>query len=236
MTSRRWFLVNAVFAWIGVLLSLSLNLSGYYVSSVDPAKPTLLGNTAAGVDTPLERVLDWTTYFTIWSNVVVVVVTTTLVLRPALFGRDDGVGRLWRVLRLDSVLMILITGVLYNLLLANWDKSGPDLISNLFIHVLTPVVTVLVWFVAGPRRLTDVRIASLALVLPLAWAAYALVRGAVVGAYPYPFLDVSTKGYASVLVFVAMVAVVGFLLALAFVFADRAMDRSGSRDRERAAA
>lgn len=236
MTSRRWFLVNALFAWVGVLLSFSLNISGYYVSSVDPSKPTLLGNTAAGVDTPLERFLDWTTYFTIWSNVVVVLVTTMLVLRPDLFTRADGVGRLWRVLRLDSVLMILITGVLYNLLLADWDKSGADLMSNLFVHVLTPLVTVVVWFVAGPRRLTDLGIAGLALALPLAWAVYALVRGAAVGAYPYPFLDVTTKGYASVLVFVAMVAVVGFLLALGFVFADRALDRAGSRDRERVAA
>ena len=120
---RLLLILNALLAWAAVLLSLTLNLSGYYIDTIDPSKPTLLGNVPGGVDTPLERFLDWSTYFTILSNVTGAIVLTVLVLRPGLFLRRDGVGTLWRTLRFDSVLMIIITGVVYNLLLASGEKA-----------------------------------------------------------------------------------------------------------------
>lgn len=46
------------------------------------------------------------------------------------------------------------------------------------------------------------------LAFPLAWIAYTFVRGAVVGWYPYPFLDVTTLGLAPALLNTAVVAVV----------------------------
>ena len=58
------------------------------------------------------------------------------------------------------------------------------------------------------------RIIGYSLVVPLIWASYALVRGAAVGAYPYPFLDVATNGLASVLVFIAVIVVIAVLMAL----------------------
>jgi hypothetical protein len=51
-------------------------------------------------------------------------------------------------------------------------------------------------------------------VLPLLWAAFALIRGQIVGAYPYSFLDVSTDGWASVLSFIGGIIVVAVILAL----------------------
>lgn len=220
---RVLFWINAVLAWIAVSLQLTLNLSGYYVDRIDPAKATILGNTAAGVDTPLERFLDWATYFTVWSNVTVAVVLTVLAARPALFARRDRVGLLWRVLRLDSVVMIVITGVLYNLLLAEGGKTGWDAVSNTLVHVAVPLVTLVVWIVAGPRDLIRVPVMALSLVLPLIWAAFALVRGAAVGAYPYPFLDVSANGLASVLVFIVVIVIVAILLELVLWAVDAAL-------------
>jgi hypothetical protein len=80
--------------------------------------------------------------------------------------------------------------------------------------VVVPILTPIVWIIAGPRGLISPRIIGYALVLPLLWAAYALVRGAAVGAYPYPFLDVAINGFASVLVFIAVIVVIAVLLAL----------------------
>jgi hypothetical protein len=207
------FLINAVVAWCAVVLSFTLNLTGYYVDSLDPSKPTILGNTAAGVATPLERFFDWTTYFTILSNVVVAVVMTVLVVRPALFTRQDKVGTLWRTLRLDSLLMIVVTGVVYNLLLAGGAKTGWDALNNTMLHWVVPLLTPIVWILAGPRGLIRLRTIALSLVLPLLWATYALVRGQAVGAYPYSFLDVSANGLASVITFVAAILVVAVILA-----------------------
>jgi hypothetical protein len=120
----------------------------------------------------------------------------------------------WRALRLDSVLMIVITGVVYNLLLAEGGKQGWDLVSNTLLHWVVPLVTPIVWIIAGPRGLIRGRTIALALILPLCWAAFALVRGQVVGAYPYPFLDVSTNGWPSVLTFIAVIVVVAVVLAM----------------------
>ena len=218
-----FFWINAVAAWFGVLVSFTLNISGHYVDQVDPTKPTILGNVTSGIDTPLERFLDWITYFTILSNILVAVVITLVAVRPTLFTRADGGGVLWRTLRLDGLLMITITGIVYNLLLATGDKSGWDLVSNTMLHMVTPLLTLIVWIIAGPRGLINVRIIGLSLVLPLLWAAFALVRGAVVGAYPYPFLDVSSNGLASVLIFIIVIVVVAVCLAFLLMGIDAAL-------------
>ena len=51
------------------------------------------------------------------------------------------------------------------------------------------------------------------LAFPVAWLVYTLVRGAVTGFYPYPFLDVDERGYAAVAV--ACVAIAVLFVALA---------------------
>jgi hypothetical protein len=220
---RPLIAVNALVAWFGVLLSAYLSVSGYYLGKEDPTKASILGNLPSGHDQWHERLFDYLTYFTIWSNIVVAVVLTVLWLRPDLFVRRDGVGIVWRALRLDSVLMIVITGIVYNLILATGGRSGADLVSDTTLHVVVPILTLVVWLLAGPRGLLDLRVIAASLVLPIAWAAMALVRGAVVGAYPYPFLDVAKNGVASVLAFVGVILVVAVVLAWVLLALDRVL-------------
>lgn len=214
------FWINAVVAWFAVGLSFVLSISGYYVDALDPTKPSILGNTPEGIDTPWERLFDWVTYFTILSNVVVAVVLTMLIARPSVFDRQDTTGAVWRALRLDSVLMITITGLVYNLLLAEAGKSGWDLLSNTLLHWVLPLLTPIVWIIAGPRGLITLRTIGLAMVLPLLWAGFAVVRGLTVGAYPYPFLDVEANGLPAVLAFVSVILVVAVVLGLVLMAVD----------------
>jgi hypothetical protein len=223
--ARPLLATNAVVAWVGVVISFTVTISGYYLGQENPDKQSILGNVPSGHDSPLERFLDWSTYFTMVSNITVAVVLTVLVLRPALFTREDRVGGIWRALRLDSVLMIVITGIFYWLLLAEGGKTGWDLVDNTMMHTVTPIVTVVVWLVAGPRGLVSRRTIAPALVLPLAWAAYAIVRGKVVGAYPYSFLDVSTQGLVEVLVFLLGIVAFGVVVALAMLAMDHLLVR-----------
>lgn len=223
--ARPLFIVNAAVAWFGVALSATLNASGYYLYEFDPTKPTLLGNVAGGQDTALERLIDWIGYFTILSNITVAVVMTVLASRPELFTRRTAGGAIWRALRLDSVVMIIVTGIVYNLLLATGGKTGWDALSNALLHVIIPILTVLVWAIAGPRRILSFSTIWLSLVLPILWAIYTLIRGAVIGAYPYPFFDVITNGYASVLTFIAVILVFAVLIDLALLGIDRLIAR-----------
>lgn len=212
--ARSLFALNALIAVTGVLISLTLNLAGYYADNIDPAKPTILGNVVGGQDTVVERFFDWITYFTILSNIVVAVVMSVMVVAPQRFVRPDGRGFVWRALRLDTVVMITVTGVVYNLLLADGPKTGWDFVSNALLHIVTPIVTVLVWLLAGPRGLISLKVIGASLVLPVLWAVFALTRGAIIGAYPYPFLDVATNGYAPVIGFIGQIVVIAVVLAL----------------------
>jgi len=226
---RRLLLaVNAIVAWIAVSISLTLNLDGYYLYHTDgspPPAPTILGGVAGGEDTALERFFDWSTYFTILSNVTVAIVVTALVLRPGWFTATGRGGQVWRALRLDSVMMIVVTAVVFNLLLATSGKTGWDAISNNLLHITNPTITALVWLIAGPRGLIRWSTIWAGLVLPLAWAAYALIRGAVIGAYPYPFLDVATNGLPSVLQFIAVICVFGVAISAVMLGIDALLRR-----------
>lgn len=223
--ARPLFALNALIAVTGVLISLTLNITGYYVGDIDPTKPTILGNVVGGQDTVVERFFDWITYFTILSNIVVAVVMSVMVFAPQRFVQSGGRGLVWRALRLDTVVMITVTGVVYNILLADGPKTGWDAVSNSLLHIITPIVTVLVWLLAGPRGLINLKVIGASLVLPTLWAVFALTRGAIIGAYPYPFLDVATNGYASVIGFIGQIVVIAVVLALILLAIDGLMRR-----------
>ena len=114
---------------------------------------------------------------------------------------------------------------LYNLLLAEGGLTGWPLVSNTFVHVITPILTTLVWLIAGPRGLMSHRVIFGALVVPVGYVVWALVRGAAIGAYPYPFLDVAVKGYPYVLAFVCGLIVFAVLLAYVLWAVDTGLGR-----------
>ncbi len=231
-TARRAFLLNAVVAWLAVVLTVVLSVLDAYVrSDVDPG---LYGDTPAGASGALTRLVDSLSYFTVWSNVVVALSATLLVRDP---GRD-GVAR--RVLRLDALLMILVTFVVYQLVLApGIDVRGWSNLTDPMLHLVTPLLTLGVWLVWGPRGWVTGRLVPAALVVPALWIAWSLGRGAVVDAYPYGFVNVVELGYATVARNLAGVLVLSLVLASLLWAIDRALTRRArarSRDAEESAA
>lgn len=223
--ARPLYMFNALVAGLAVAVSFTLMATGYYINEIDPTKPTLLGNIPTGKDQVWERFFDWISYFTILSNITVTVVMLALVFRPELFTRTDSTGKRWQALRLDSLLMISITGIVYQALLAGGEKAGWDFISNALQHIVNPIVTVLVFVIVGPRGLINLRTIAAAMVLPIVWAIAALSRGLVIGAYPYFFLDVATNGLAAVVEFILAIMVFAIIIALVFMAYDKLMSR-----------
>jgi hypothetical protein len=190
-------------ATVAALCWVSLTIDVVALPLTEPDRPASLP----------ARYVELFSYFTILSVVLVGVVSTLLALDP----RRDG--NLLRVLRLDALVCITVTGAVYHLLLrATHDVEGVSVLTSFLDHTVVPLLALVVWLLAGPRPRTDARTALLSVVLPLVWVAWTFVRGAVVDSYPYPFLDVTQIGAGTAAVNTAGVAV-GFLLLAGLITA-----------------
>jgi len=221
-TGRLFFGINALVAWLGLAVAFVLVLFGIYPST--NTDPTLVGFNANGLDGAIGRVSDFLGYFTHWSNLVVAIVMTML------WRNSKGTSKLFSVLRLDSLIMITVTGLVYALILAPVDTvQGWQFISNTLEHYLTPLLTIAVFVVFGPRRQIGLGTVLPALILPLAWVGIALIRGAIIGAYPYGFIDVATWGYGTVTINLIGIVVIGSGLGVLFWVIERWVSKVEAR-------
>lgn len=221
--ARTAFAINAGLAWVGVVLVLALSALDQFTGGPAPL-PNLYGHHPDGLAGVISRVADTLSYFTTWSNIVVAIALTLLARQPL----ADTPWR--RVLRLDSLLMITVTAIVYAVILSPLDpRIGWSKVTNPWQHILVPAVTVLVWLIWGPRGWIAGRTVVRAMVIPLTWVGWMLVRGAVIGAYPYGFVDVISLGYAKV--FVTLMVILGFGLTVAALYwgLERLLLRAGQQ-------
>lgn len=177
------------------------------------------GDAAPELSTRLVRLAS---YFTIQSNVLVLITAVAITRRP------DVDGRLWRVLRLDAVLGILITGIVYATVLAGLnDPQGADVFSNAGFHYIAPWWAFAGWLLFGPRPRIDGRTLAGAVLWPVVWIGWTLAHGALTGWYPYPFTDVVALGHPTVLVNLAVILVITVVLAVVLRALDRRLPATG---------
>ncbi|MCD0485920.1 Pr6Pr family membrane protein [Streptacidiphilus sp. ASG 303] len=175
-------------------------------------------------------------YFTVQSNLLLTGYFAVLLVRS--LRRPDADPAFLPAVKGAVTLYILITGTVFNLLLANpaspfytVQRESHYTWDSVLMHVVTPLAALLDWLLFGPRGALRWRHALVWLAYPLAYLAFALVRGAVVTTgmrYPYPFVDVAKAGYAMVSVNCTVLAVAFYLLGTGLVAADRALTRRGS--------
>lgn len=140
-----------------------------------------------------ERSVNVLAFFTIQSNLLVAASCGLLAARPERSGGG------FAVLRLAGLVAITVTGLVYHTVLAGLlDLHSWARISNLLTHTVVPVLAVTGWLLAGPRNLTGRRTFWAAAAFPVLWLSFTLARGAIIGWYPYAFIDVSRLGYGEV--------------------------------------
>lgn len=210
--ARIWHAVNVVITGGSLVVQTWLVLIG----SVDV-------NSGASTDTLRlpSRLTNLFSYFTIQSNILVLIAAVRLLIDPDLAdGRRSGIW--WRVVRVTGLLGIVITGVVYAVVLRPlMAPTGIHAAVNAGLHYLTPPLAFVGWLIFGPRPRISWRVVGLSLIWPIGWLVYTLIRGAVTGWYPYPFLDVSTIGAAATSRNLAVIVAIAFLLLLIMKAADR---------------
>jgi hypothetical protein len=108
------------------------------------------------------------------------------------------------------------------------DLESWALVADNILHTIVPILAVVGWLMYGPRRLTSRRIVWLSVAFPVAWSLFTLIRGEVVGWYPYPFIDVGALGYSKVLVNCVWVAVLYVGVAAGLTTLDGWLARVGA--------
>ncbi|GAB3406492.1 Pr6Pr family membrane protein [Flindersiella endophytica] len=171
-------------------------------------------------------------YFTIQSNLIVLAAAVVLAWRP----RHDG--WFWRVVRLDSLLGIVITGLVYAIVLApQVHLTGAALVATIGFHYVSPWAALVAWLLFGPRPRMNWATVWAAFGWPVLWLVYTFTHGALTDWYPYPFLDVVDIGLGTAIRNAFVVLVLGVLLALAFKALDGKLPMLrglGARDRAEA--
>lgn len=183
----------AAVAWSGVLLQLWLTIR--------------LGKSL------LHAMVIYFGYFTIFTNIFVALVCTL----PSL-----GINRRFAAW-LDSAEVtgcatsaILLAGIGYHLRLREvWSPQGVQWFADVVLHYVVPAGMLAYWLLSPRRKSNDWSLPLKWTACPFIYLGYALVRGEMIGAYPYPFLDVSVIGYRQALLEACGLLAVSVLLGFA---------------------
>jgi hypothetical protein len=188
-----------------------------FVLVVQGVRPLAGAELETGAWTDLgTRLIRFFSFLTIWFNLMIAGTTAVLAIDPT----HDG--RVWRALRLDAVVIGVVGGVVHWFLLRPiLDLHGANYVADKLLHIATPSLTLIGWLLFGPRGRIEVRDLFAFLVAPLVWLAYTLIRGAITGWYPYPFIDVGKHGYAVVGLVCLTITSTMITLAIAGMWLDR---------------
>jgi hypothetical protein len=131
-------------------------------------------------------------YFTIVSNLLILLLATSQLF----FSQTNfGVWMNSAAVQTAIAVYISITGIVYHWLLADtWNPQGIDLVSDWLLHTITPILYVVFWWAAVRGKVFTLKHTLQVFVVPLAYLGYWLIRGPIVGSYPYFFMDINEFG------------------------------------------
>lgn len=175
---RSFAAITAIIAWTAVLVQMAYSV----LNSLATGESFLMG------------VVDYFSYFTVLTNTLVALVLTVPMLRPG--------GRLGRWLAHPGVTAmtaaaIVVVGIAYHVLLSGaYDPVGVEYVTDLGLHYIVPTLFTLYWVLHAPK--TGLRFSHVPAfgIYPALYFIYLMLRGSVVGKYPYFFVDANTLGYA----------------------------------------
>jgi hypothetical protein len=155
--------------------------------------------------------LNFFSFFTILSNLLAM---TVLIEggRRQLAG-EPPLSDLWRG---AAVVYMTVTYIVFAVLLRDLQEELQTHVAwvDSVLHRVAPIVLMADWLIEPPHRPIPFRRALVWLGFPLVWLVLTLVRGAIDGRYPYPFLDPANGGYGVV----ALYCVAIFVLFLGVVW------------------
>ena len=172
-------------------------------------------------DTIFGALVFYFTFFTILTNL-----TLVLIYASELWPRSEMSWFRAPVTRGMMAAAITLVLAFYHFVLAEtWDPQGLSLVADMVLHYVTPVLYVLWWVLFmrhGVLKWGDIPTMLLPPTIYLVWA---MLRGALVGEYPYPILEAYRIGYAAVAINVLAVLIALTALCAIAVALDKVLVR-----------
>jgi len=178
------------------------------------------------IDEGAFNALNFFSFFTILSNLLAMAVLLEGGRRQ--LAGEAPLPDLWRG---AAVVYMTVTYLVFAVLLRDLQEELQTHVAwvDSVLHRVAPIVLMVDWLIEPPHRPIPFRRALVWLGFPLVWTAFTLVRGAIDGRYPYPFLDPANGGYGVVAlycvgIFLLFVAVVWVVASVGTALRERRRD------------
>lgn len=170
-------------------------------------------------------VVNFFSYFTNLSNIFAAVV---LLLGAFYLIQHREPSITYDLIRGAAVVGMALVGIVFGLLLRDEDLGSLLPWVNFVLHYLMPVMMVVDWLYAPPKTKLVFAQTWTWLIFPFLYLVYSLIRGAIVGFYPYPFFNpAKVGGYGGVALYcIAIMVVFLILIWLAMLLGNRAKRNS----------
>jgi hypothetical protein len=201
--SRKLCTVMAILGWSGLAIQLELVLFARWMSGA---------NVVGGL-------VSYFSFFTILTNTLAACVLTCAA------GTRTSKGRTFFLQSWVSsgiAVSIIVVGAAYSLLLRQlWQPEGLQWLANEILHDVMPVLFALYWWFCVPKGGLRVSHIGVWMLYPVLYFTYILLRGHLLGVYPYPFIDVEKLGYGQAFINAGGILAGFVAVALAVVAVDR---------------
>lgn len=165
-----------------------------------------------------ETLIRYFTFYTILTNLLVAVCFTAEVVhknkRQSFFTQSSTLAA--------TVVYIGVVGLIYNVILRfAWQPKGLQRVVDELLHLIIPVYFILYWLILVPKVKLKWSNLFRWLLYPGIYLIIIMIRGAISGYYPYPFMSVTVLGYPKVLINCLFVLLAFVIFSLAVIIVSR---------------
>lgn len=202
---KAFRIAAGILGWAALILQYALVLTG-----------------TLGADS-FTRTINFFSFNTILTNIMAALALTLPIVAPQsvlgqFFSRPT-------VRTAITAYMIIVMGVVYVILRHLTKFEGWDLVADILLHYIMPVLFVIDWLFLVPKQTLIVSDTLRWLAYPIVYLVWTFIHGAYSGFYPYPFLNTGELGVARVLLNEFGLLIIFLILATVLVAGGRSLDR-----------
>ncbi len=170
-----------------------------------------------------EMVIRFFSFFTILTNTLVAIYFTHRAIGQK--------GLRLRLLDAEGMLTavtgyIFVVGLVYQVALRHiWQPTGLQMVVDELLHTVIPMLVLVYWVLHVERAELSWKHIPRYLIYPVVYLVYILLRGALSGFYPYPFIDVGALGLTQTLLNAIVLLVVFVVLFAGMIGVGRRVRR-----------